>query len=67
MFNRLGVFVGSFDAAAAETVVTDAETEGWDVLQCLLSLVEKSMLLAEVTDEGTTLLPAARNSPRIRA
>ena len=54
VFDRLGVFVGSFDAAAAETVVTDAETEGWDALQCLLSLVEKSMLLAEVTDEGTT-------------
>ena len=54
VFDRLGVFVGSFDAAAAETVVTDAETEGWDALQCLLSLVEKSMVLAEVTDEGTT-------------
>jgi tetratricopeptide (TPR) repeat protein len=54
VFDRLGVFVGSFDAAAAEAVVTDAETDGWDVLQCLGSLVEKSMVLAEDTDEATT-------------
>jgi predicted ATPase len=54
VFDRLGVFVGSFDAAAAEAVVTDAEVEGWDALECLGSLVEKSMVLVEDTDEGTT-------------
>src|SRR5439155_15144704 len=54
VFDRLGVFVGSFDAAAAEAVVTDADVEGWDVLQCLGSLVEKSMVLVEETDEATT-------------
>ena len=54
VFDRLGVFVGSFDAAAAEAVVTDADLEGWDVLECLGSLVEKSMVLAEETDEATT-------------
>ena len=54
VFDRLGVFVGSFDVAAAETVVTDAEIEGWDVLQCLGRLVEKSMVLAEDADEATT-------------
>ncbi len=54
VFERLGVFVGSFDAAAAEAVVTDDAVEGWDVLQCLGSLVEKSMVLAEFADEATT-------------
>ena len=54
VFARLGVFVGSFDAAAAEAVVTDDDVEAWDVLECLAGLVEKSMLLAEDTDDGTT-------------
>ena len=67
VFDRLGVFVGSFDAAAAEAVVTDAEIEGWDVLECLGSLVEKSMVLAEDDRRGHDALPAARDSPGLRA
>ncbi|MFI5046282.1 MAG: hypothetical protein ACHQIG_04390, partial [Acidimicrobiia bacterium] len=54
LFDRLGVFVGSFDAAAVEGVVTDADLEGSEVLDCLVSLVEKSMVLVEETDEATT-------------
>jgi predicted ATPase/class 3 adenylate cyclase len=54
VFDRLGVFVGSFDATAAEAVVTDADVERWDVLECLTSLVEKSMVDAEHTDNSTT-------------
>ncbi|HEY7104911.1 MAG TPA: adenylate/guanylate cyclase domain-containing protein [Acidimicrobiia bacterium] len=54
VFDRLGVFVGSFDAAAAEAVVTDDDVEAWDVLDALASLVEKSMVLAELADDGTT-------------
>ena len=54
VFNRLGVFVGSFDAASAEAVVADAAVEHWDVHECLTGLVEKSMALAEHTDDGTT-------------
>jgi predicted ATPase/class 3 adenylate cyclase len=54
VFERLGVFVGSFDAAAAEAVVTDDDIESWDVLEGLASLVEKSMVVIEETDDGTT-------------
>ena len=66
VFDRLGVFVGSFDAAAAEAVVVDAEIEGWDVLECLGSLVEKSMVLAEDTDEATTRYRLLETSPGLR-
>jgi tetratricopeptide (TPR) repeat protein len=34
--------------------VTDDSVEPWDVLECLASLVEKSMVLAEHTDDDTT-------------
>jgi predicted ATPase/class 3 adenylate cyclase/tetratricopeptide (TPR) repeat protein len=54
VFDRLGVFVGSFDAAAAEAVVADDKVGSWDVLDCLVGLVGKSMVLAEPTDQGTT-------------
>jgi hypothetical protein len=54
LFDRLGVFVGSFDAAAVEAVVIDADLEGSEVLECLVSLVEKSMVLVEHADEATT-------------
>ena len=67
VFDRLGVFVGGFDAAAAVSVVTDAEARGWDVLECLGSLVEKSMVPAEDGDEGTQGVPAARDLPGLRA
>jgi predicted ATPase/class 3 adenylate cyclase len=54
VFARLGVFVGSFDAAAAEAVVSDDAVEAWDALECLAGLVEKSMVLAEDAGEGNT-------------
>jgi predicted ATPase/class 3 adenylate cyclase len=54
VFDRLGVFVGSFDAATAEAVVTDDAVERWDVIDCLAGLVDKSMVLAEPTDDGMT-------------
>jgi predicted ATPase/class 3 adenylate cyclase len=54
VFDRLGVFVGTFDATAAEAVIADDEVESWDVLDSLASLVEKSMVLADVDDDGTS-------------
>jgi predicted ATPase len=54
VFDRLGVFVGTFDATAAEAVIADDDVESWDVLDSLASLVEKSMVLAEVAEDGTT-------------
>jgi predicted ATPase/class 3 adenylate cyclase len=53
VFDRLGVFPGTFDAAAAEAVVTGDGIEGWDVLDALTSLVAKSMLMAD-RGAGTT-------------
>jgi predicted ATPase/class 3 adenylate cyclase len=56
VFDRLGVFVGSFDAAAAQAVVADDDLDSWDVLDALAGLVEKSMILAgdpDDTDDGS--------------
>jgi predicted ATPase/class 3 adenylate cyclase len=54
VFDRLGVFVGSFDADAAYAVVAGDELEYWAVLDALTHLVEKSMVVAGETDDGTT-------------
>jgi predicted ATPase/class 3 adenylate cyclase len=55
VFDRLGIFVGSFDAAAACAVVAHADIEEWDVLDALVQLVAKSMLQAEERADGTTV------------
>ncbi len=54
VFDRLGVFAGSFDAQAAQAVVVGDGVEAWDVLDALTELVAKSMVVAEETAEGTT-------------
>ena len=54
VFDRLGVFAGSFDAQAAQAVVAGDGVEAWDVLDALAELVAKSMVVAEETAEGTT-------------
>jgi predicted ATPase/DNA-binding SARP family transcriptional activator len=54
VFDRLGVFAGSFDAQAAQAVVVGDGVEAWDVLDALTELVAKSMVVAEDTAEGTT-------------
>ncbi len=69
VFERLGVFVGSFDTAAAVSVVQDGVLERWDVLDALADLVAKSMLTAETTTEGVTryqLLETLRQYARER-
>ncbi len=50
LFDRLGVFSGSFDAAAAESVVSGDGLERWDVLDALDELVVKSMVVVERED-----------------
>jgi predicted ATPase/class 3 adenylate cyclase len=51
-FDRLGIFAGSFDTAAAEVVVSGEGLEGWDVVEALASLVAKSMLVDEEGADG---------------
>ncbi len=54
VFDRLGMFAGSFDARAAQAVVVGDGVEAWDVLDALAELVAKSMVVAEETAEDTT-------------
>ncbi|MEX0663731.1 MAG: adenylate/guanylate cyclase domain-containing protein [Acidimicrobiia bacterium] len=54
VFDRLGVFSGSFDNAAASAVVTGDGIEHWDVVDAMAGLVNKSMVNAEKTSEDTT-------------
>jgi hypothetical protein len=69
VFDRLGVFVGGFDATAAEAVTIGDGIEPWDVLDALVDLVGKSMVIAEETVEGGTryqLLETLRHYARER-
>lgn len=54
VFDRLGVFVGSLDTPAAQSVVGDAVIGPFEVLDALDELVAKSMLAAEPAPDGTT-------------
>jgi len=55
VFDRLGVFAGTFDAAAAISVAgSDDLLGGWEVTDALASLVAKSMLVPETGPDGTT-------------
>ena len=53
VFERLGVFAGSFDTQAGEAIVAGEGIEGWDVLDALRDLVAKSMVVVERTAEST--------------
>jgi predicted ATPase/class 3 adenylate cyclase/tetratricopeptide (TPR) repeat protein len=54
VFDRLGVFSGSFDANAATAIVAGEGVEAWDVRETLATLVDRSMLIAEQTPDGIT-------------
>ncbi len=47
LFDRVSVFPGSFDLAAAEVICTDEELDELDVVDQLEQLVEKSLLLVD--------------------
>jgi predicted ATPase/class 3 adenylate cyclase len=54
VFDRLGVFAGTFDAPAATAVASKSDFDGWEVAEALSSLVAKSMLVPETSSSGTT-------------
>jgi tetratricopeptide (TPR) repeat protein len=53
LLDRLSVFVGGFDLAAAEAVCGAAPLVGNDVLDLVTSLVEKSLVMVEQFEEGS--------------
>ena len=56
VLDRLGVFVGGFDLAAAEAVCGGEPLAGEDVLDLLASLIEKSLVMLEERDDGARYL-----------
>jgi predicted ATPase/class 3 adenylate cyclase len=54
VFDRLGIFSGSFDSEAAAAVVTDGSIDEWQVREAAANLVAKSMLVAEPGPAGAT-------------
>lgn len=54
LFERLSVFPGSFDLEAVEQVCGFAPLDPFDVLDLLESLVDKSMVVAELDTGGLT-------------
>jgi predicted ATPase/DNA-binding SARP family transcriptional activator len=53
LFDRLAVFRGGFTLTAAEGVCSGDGVESDDVLDLLTSLVDKSLVVVEQTDDGT--------------
>ena len=53
LFQRLGVFIGGFDLAAAETVCAGEALDSLDILDLLGSLVDKSLVLSGSQDAET--------------
>jgi predicted ATPase/class 3 adenylate cyclase len=49
VFDRLGVFSGTFDLDAVEAVVVDDEISPWDARDAIAGLVAKSMLVIDDT------------------
>jgi predicted ATPase/class 3 adenylate cyclase len=52
VFRRLSVFAGGFSLEGAQRVCSDAEIADWDVIDLVASLVEKSLVVAELADAG---------------
>ena len=54
VFDRLGVFAGTFDSAAATAIAAGEGVEAWDVVDALAGLVAKSMVIADESGVETT-------------
>jgi predicted ATPase/class 3 adenylate cyclase len=54
VFDRFGVFAGTFGAPAAIAVGCGDDLDGWEVTDALGTLVAKSMLVPETGPDGTT-------------
>ena len=54
VFDRLGVFAGTFDADGAGAVAGDDDLDAWRVVDSIASLVAKSMLVTENGPDDTT-------------
>jgi len=54
VFTRLSIFAGGWSLEAAEAVCVDEVIKAEDVLDLLLKLVEKSLVVAEEIEGGTT-------------
>ena len=66
LFDRLGVFVGGFDLPAAEAVCGADPLTPEDVLDLVMSLVDKSLVMVRETD-GESRYRHAGDAPRVRA
>jgi predicted ATPase/class 3 adenylate cyclase len=69
VFDRLGVFAGTFDEPAAIAVAGGDDLDAWEVTDALASLVAKSMVVPETGPDGTTrfgLLETLRQFARDR-
>jgi predicted ATPase/class 3 adenylate cyclase len=53
LFDRLSVFAGSFDLAAAEAIGAGDDLDTYDIVDLLGDLVDKSMVIASRTERGT--------------
>jgi predicted ATPase/DNA-binding SARP family transcriptional activator len=53
VFRRLAVFTGSFDLEAAEEVLGASGAEVWAVLDQMSSLVDKSLVVAELSSDAS--------------
>ena len=54
VFDRLGVFAGTFDTAGASAVTSDDDLDSWRIVDSIASLVAKSMLVVEDGPDDTT-------------
>jgi len=50
VFRRAGVFAGTFTMNAAQQVLGDEQIDAWEVLEHLGALIDKSLVLAEVSE-----------------